>query len=1174
MTDFESLQLALKGDPDGALALLETDLAQLDPLLAKQPQADALTVRGLLSFVRGDYAGALAGFDAAHQAARKATRKRNILLPGLAGVLHLLALLRRGKPEDISLAQKQVDIALRARDADYLHPVYRIIGELANLLAGQCQPSDCFLLYSLSATRDPLMRLFQGLAAHWIGERLDQSSLSSLARLAQIAARGGQPWYANEAVALLKRVKFDGELPVLDLIPRELVTMTELLQPKPNWERALDALARLKPDQRAVGETQSPSALRLIWLLIIHSQWASLEPREQKRTKAGSWTRGRAVGLQRLAEDVGTMPHLTAQDRAITACIVREESYGYYGRTTYHLDSDRALMAAVGHPLLFTSLDDSSPIELVSAAPTLKVSKRRQDILVQILPFPEEARPALPIKEATRRVRLVEFKPEHKQIGAILGQDGLSVPKGASSRLLKSLTAVAPMVTVHSDIGGVDGSDDAKMVPADTRPHFHLKPVDDGISLELFMHPFGDAGGGPHLRPGEGSANLFTEISGRALRCTRKLKDERSQARELIARCPTLEAETADNSPWSWQLEDPENALSALEQLHALGDAVVLDWPKGKRIGLTPAADLAQVRPKVSSQQDWLDLGGALHLPDGRVLELRELLAAATNSRFVRLGERDFLTLSEALRKRLEGLRGLTDGGRFHPLAAPAIAELIDGMQVEASKEWKQRLAHLAEARELEPKIPSTLQAELREYQIDGYRWLARLAHWGAGACLADDMGLGKTVQALGLILSRAPEGPTLVLAPTSVCGNWLEETARFAPTLNPLRFGSGDRAAMLEQAGPFDLIVVSYGLLQTEGKRLAKANWQTIVADEAQAFKNARTLRSQAIMQLKGAFRVITTGTPIENHLGELWNLFRFINPGLLGSLESFNARFANPIEQHQDRDARARLRQLLRPFILRRLKSEVLSELPSRTEITLTVELSDSEKALYEAVRQEAIDRLANAEATANPGQQRMQLLAEIMRLRRACCHPRLALPDSPLPGSKLDAFAEMVEELLENRHKALVFSQFVDHLQIIREHLDSRGIHYQYLDGSTPEPKRRAAVTAFQSGEGDLFLISLRAGGSGLNLTAADYVIHMDPWWNPAVEDQASDRAHRIGQERPVTIYRLVAKDTIEERILKLHASKRDLADALLEGTDDSSRLSYTEMLALVRDGGLAG
>jgi SNF2 family DNA or RNA helicase len=534
----------------------------------------------------------------------------------------------------------------------------------------------------------------------------------------------------------------------------------------------------------------------------------------------------------------------------------------------------------------------------------------------------------------------------------------------------------------------------------------------------------------------------------------------------------------------------------------------------------------------------------------------------------VRLGEGDFLVLSSALRRRLQGLAALIDDGCFHPLSAPAVNELIDGLQVDADQSWAALLERLRTIETFEPEIPSTLQAELRDYQVEGFRWLARLPHWGAGACLADDMGLGKTLQALALILARAPEGPTLVIAPTSVCGNWVDEARRFAPTLKPLRFGAGERGAMLAAAGPFDLVVCSYGLLQSERERLSQIEWQTIVADEAQAFKNAMTKRSQAIMALKGGFRMITTGTPIENHLGELWNLFRFINPGLLGSLQRFNQRFAGPIEQDKDQAARQRLRQLIKPFILRRLKSDVLAELPPRTEIDLQLELSAGEMALYEALRREAIERLDAEGSKSAPGHKRLLLLAEIMRLRRVCCHPRLALPETDLPSAKLEAFAEIVDELLDNRHKALVFSQFVDHLSLIRGHLDRRGIRYQYLDGSTPEPQRRAAVNAFQAGDGELFLISLRAGGSGLNLTAADYVIHMDPWWNPAVEDQASDRAHRIGQERPVTVYRLVAKNTIEERILKLHASKRDLADGLLSGADDGGKLSYDEMLALVQ------
>ena len=770
------------------------------------------------------------------------------------------------------------------------------------------------------------------------------------------------------------------------------------------------------------------------------------------------------------------------------------------------------------------------------------------------------------MEETRQRIRLVQFDTRHREIGRILGPEGLRVPMGAQARLLEGLAAVAPMLAVHSDIGGGDGV--AESVPADPRPHLHLSPLDRGLGLDLYVHPFGDPG--PELRPGQGRATLLTELAGRAVRCTRDLGAELAAARVVLAGCPDLDG----NDGWTWHLDDPELALSALEQLHALGDSVVLAWPQGKRIALTAEAQVGQMRVAIHKQGNWLNVSGGLGLADGRVLAMRELLelAAASKGRFVRLGEGDFLVLSHALRRRLEDFRGLTDDGRFHPLAAPAIAEVIEGMQLETGPVWQDLMGRLATMRDLDPKVPSTLQAELRDYQTEGYRWLARLAHWGAGACLADDMGLGKTVQALALILSRAPQGPTLVLAPMSVCGNWIDEAQRFAPTLRPQRFGPGDRAAVLKEAGPFDLVVASYGLLQTEGERLAGVHWETIVADEAQAFKNAMTKRSQAIMRLSGGFRLITTGTPIENHLGELWNLFRFINPGLLGSLDSFNRRFTNPIAQGalepgKDQAARQRLRQLLRPFILRRLKSEVLSELPPRTEITLRLDLSEGERALYEALRQRAIERLGETAET-NQGQARMQLLAEIMRLRRACCHPRLALADSDLTSVKLEAFGEIVEELLDNRHKALVFSQFVDHLRLIRGFLDARGIRYQYLDGSTPEPQRRVAVAAFQAGEGDLFLISLRAGGAGLNLTAADYVIHMDPWWNPAVEDQASDRAHRIGQERPVTVYRLVATDTIEERILKLHATKRDLADGLLAGADDGGRLSYADMLALVR------
>lgn len=1165
------------GHPEAAGALAEQRLyrGQLDqvlPLLEGRSDPAALLQRGWLYCLLGDYTASFDSFNAAQENIRKATRKRKVYLPGIPGVLFLLLHLRRGERDDFELIQKQVAICLRADVTDPVEPVYRLLGEATAVLAGQRRVNECAWLRQRPGVSGPFLVLFQSLMLHWLGERPVPETIELLARWAAKAQQGGFLWYAHEAAALLTAFGFDGERQSLGEPPNGLVVMTDLLSRKATWEIALDALKGLGAQASAPGvDTAEGPDRRMAWQLSFIKTHGMLEPREQKRMKRGGWTSGRALSLQKLVEDPDSFGYLSPQDREICACIVREQGatwYAGYDRLSYRLDADRALRAAVGHPLLTIRRHGANgiterPLELVLGSPVLAVVRRHQDILVTIEPFPPEGRSLLPVDETSKRVRLFQFEPAHREIARILGREGLKVPQGAEARLLEGLAAVAPMVTVHSDIVGDDST--AEIIAADARPHLHLSPFAAGLTLELRMHPFGDSA--LQLMPGQGRATLLTEIAGRAVRCTRDLNEELTAARAVLDACPAL----TDNESWGWAVDDLEQALTTLEQLHSLGDAVVLDWPEGKRIGLSAEVQMAQLRVKIEQEGDWLDLQGELRLDSGRILLMQELLdlAAGAKGRFVPLGERDFLILSQALRRKLDGLRSLTDDGRFHPLAAPAIAEAIDGMTLDADATWQGLLDRLAAVQELEPQIPSTLQAELRDYQIDGYRWLARLAHWGAGACLADDMGLGKTVQALGLILSRAPKGPTLVLAPTSVCGNWVDEAQRFAPTLQPRRFGAGDRAAMLDTAGPFDLVICSYGLLQTEGARLAEVQWETIVADEAQAFKNALTKRSQAIMRLKGGFRMITTGTPVENHLGELWNLFRFINPGLLGSLERFNRRFAIPIEQNKDMGARQRLRQLLRPFILRRLKSEVLSELPPRTEITLKLELSDGELALYEAMRRQAIERLSGAEAIgANPGQQRMALLTEIMRLRRACCHPRLALPDSNLPSSKLDAFSEILDELLENRHKALVFSQFVDHLTLIRAHLDTRGIRYQYLDGSTSEPQRRAAVAAFQAGEGELFLISLRAGGVGLNLTAADYVIHMDPWWNPAVEDQASGRAHRLGQQRPVTVYRLVAKDTIEERILALHAAKRDLADGLLEGSEDGGRLTYADMLALVR------
>jgi len=376
------------------------------------------------------------------------------------------------------------------------------------------------------------------------------------------------------------------------------------------------------------------------------------------------------------------------------------------------------------------------------------------------------------------------------------------------------------------------------------------------------------------------------------------------------------------------------------------------------------------------------------------------------------------------------------------------------------------------------------------------------------------------------------------------------------------------DRAARLGEsvgvAGSAQVFVCSYTILQQDQAELAAVEWGTVVLDEAQFIKNPQSLRAKAAYSLNAKQRIAASGTPVENHLGDLWGIFRFLNPGLLGDWAHFKHTFLMPVERDGGRDSTELLRKLVQPFLLRRLKRDVLSDLPPITDVQHVVHWSEEETLRYALLRKQIHEKLYTAHGKRN---NKLEVLAEIMRLRRFCCHPALVFPDAPRECSKIDAFLELVEELRENQHRALVFSQFVDFLGLVREHLDERAIRYEYLDGSTPQAQRQARVASFQDGDAPLFLISLKAGGFGLNLTAADYVIHLDPWWNPAVQAQATDRAHRIGQERPVTVYRLITHNSIEDSIVKLHESKQQLAGALLDDGDAVAGLSADELLQLV-------
>ncbi|MFP5391583.1 MAG: DEAD/DEAH box helicase, partial [Gammaproteobacteria bacterium] len=984
------------------------------------------------------------------------------------------------------------------------------------------------------------------------------------AQLAGLLGRLGGPGglvHEQRAIALRQQHRF--------------ADMTGWLEREEPWERQLNALINLQPAVNVEAVRES----RLVWMLRFDPNYGmtAIEPREQKRDAQGGWSRGRPVSIKRLAEEGAALEFVTQHDLMVIATAKVQPYYARSG-ASYELDEEAAVAALVGHPLLFWMNDPGTRVELLPGEPELMVKAKGGQVTISLLPEGLDTDEEVMIaRESPNRLRVVRIKDEHRRIGAIVGA-GLVVPLEAEQRVLKAISAISSIVTVQSDIGGSPA--DIEQVQADARLHVHLLPYQHGLSMQVLVRPLPDAGA--YYAPGEGAESVIADVNGVRTAARRNLNAEREAERQLVGACLALEQGEEDHG--EWLLAQPLDCLELLEQLQAQVDAhdpptVVVAWPEGEAFRVAKKANSRSVRLKIKRDKDWFAVSGEVQIDETRVMDLRELLdkVRASRGRFVELGDNQFLALTHELHRRLVELSAFGDpaaaGLRVHPLASFALEELAgEAGEVDADKTWRAHLERLSATSAFVPELPSTLQAELRDYQREGFEWLARLANWGVGACLADDMGLGKTLQALALMLSRAPNGPTLVVAPTSVCMNWVSEAARFAPTLNIKLFGPGERKQMVENADAFDVVIVSYGLLQLEAPLFAGRRWHTIVLDEAQAIKNTATKRSKAVMALSGDFRMAATGTPLENHLGELWNLFHFLNPGLLGTSEQFNLRFAAPIEKGQDKKleaaVRARLKRLISPFILRRTKAQVLTELPARTEILLPVELTQEETALYENLRREALQNLSALEQP--DSQKSIQILAEMMRLRRACCNPALVAPELQLQSSKLTVFAHLVDDLLANRHKVLVFSQFVDHLTLIRQHLDERGIAYQYLDGATSIQERKRRVDAFQAGEGDLFLISLKAGGVGINLTAADYVIHMDPWWNPAVEDQASDRAHRMGQQRPVTIYRLVARHTIEEGIVELHKHKRDLADSLLDGSDLAARMSPSDMLRMLEEG----
>ncbi|MBY0549408.1 MAG: DEAD/DEAH box helicase [Candidatus Obscuribacterales bacterium] len=481
------------------------------------------------------------------------------------------------------------------------------------------------------------------------------------------------------------------------------------------------------------------------------------------------------------------------------------------------------------------------------------------------------------------------------------------------------------------------------------------------------------------------------------------------------------------------------------------------------------------------------------------------------------------------------------------------------------------RLRRLVQPCEMAP--PAMLVAELRPYQIMGMRWLQKVAAEKFGGILADDMGLGKTIQLLAHVCLEKEAGrmksPFLVVCPTSVLPNWVAETRKFAPDLRILAYRGGDRSRHNEQLDQFDIVVTTYPLLTRDADEMQNRQWHGVALDEAQAIKNANTRVARAVRGLQAEHRFCLTGTPVENHLGELWSHFQFLMPGLLGDQQTFNSCLRYPIEKEGDLSRKAALAARVRPFLLRRTKKDVATELPDRTVIIQYVELEGDQRDLYETVRLASTKQVRDEIQKKGFKQSQIMILDALLKLRQVCCDPRLvklSAASKVKESAKLDMLTEMIEQLVEDGRRILLFSQFTSMLDLVEQALIEREIRFVQLRGDTRD--RALPVQQFQSGEFPVFLLSLKAGGVGLNLTAADVVIHYDPWWNPAVEEQATDRAHRIGQTKQVFVYKLIARGTIEQRMLDLQDRKRSLAGSIYdESADLSGAFTEADLTALL-------
>ena len=926
---------------------------------------------------------------------------------------------------------------------------------------------------------------------------------------------------------------------------------------KEPWEQMLDRLITTE-SRRQPGSDEEAGQHRIMY--IITSDGESVEVREQVRLKDGHWGSGKSLSWSRFIG--GTEPFMDRTDQAVVADVRYLQAQRLTaGIIMPHLVGSDRVYSGEHTPPRRVTIEEQKPYVIIERTPTefrVQSNVLFRDLISQTNVYHRDD-----------ELHYVFFRMSERERAVL--QELLSVstlPLQAEKKLSKLLPLIADVVDLHSDL--IDKTP-TELPPSESQSTIIMRITPDPTAqtyfdVMLLVRPL--PGGQMAVTPGRGDSVIIDESEHTAgrIRVERDLDAEQRHLQMVLHHC--IECGIELTSGLSAHVSTSQ-VLDLLAFATSHSDMCGVEWPEGERLRMhAPTGDGWNIGLKPRGR--WFEIEGDVHLDDNSVLTAQQLLSAIGASRggYVQLQNGDFLWLSQTLRRQLERLESLTTQENGRPcvsaLQTSLLADVVHGdIDIQCDDDFRELKQRIDAAETLNPEPPAALEATLRPYQLEGYQWMMRLSAWGAGACLADDMGLGKTVQTIAFLLAHSAEGPSLVVAPASVVANWQSELQRFAPSLRCHRMGDYyDRAKLVEEVGSGDVVITTYGLIVSTAQHLQSREWNTVCLDEAHVIKNRGTKTSAAIMQLQATHRIILTGTPVQNHLGELWNLFQFVNPGLLGSYELFSQKYIQPIENLQDDERQTQLQALVGPFMLRRTKRAVATELPEKTEINLSIELSDDEMAFYEVMRRQAEERFHQ-----DGNQLSVNVLAELTHLRQAACSAELVDATWVGASSKVNAFMELAQEIVEGGNSVLVFSQFTSFLAVVRRHLDEAQLPYLYLDGSVTVRQREQLVADFQKGKRPIFLISLKAGGVGLNLTAANYVIHLDPWWNPAIEQQATDRAYRIGQKQAVTVYHLISHHTIEEKILRLHESKRALSDSILEGADQGFRLNATELLDML-------